>query len=132
MPAEARVRKRVELEVDLVEPARQVDGERRADLQRRQAPDEALGQPPTEEVPRACVEPAGIDSEVGGDRVARVGEIRGKRLRRREPPTFEQRDDVDVARRPVDEPEQREARAADDDELGALAREREPIAERGE
>jgi hypothetical protein len=107
----------VELEVDLIEAAREMDGERLSMVTTLESVDKAVGEPEVEQVGRGRVEPILGQVEVARDLVTRFDQRSGQRPWLRERPTGKERDNVDVAGGPADQPEGEQPGAADDDEF---------------
>ena len=78
MLARTLVDHRVELEVDLVETAREVDRERLAIVAALEAIDEAVGQAEIEQVGRGCVQPVLGEPEVARDSITGGDQLGGE------------------------------------------------------
>lgn len=119
--AEPLIHERVELEVDLVQPRREVDRETGGQLPRADAPQEPLGQAKIHQAGRTGIEPIVRKTEVACDSIADVGEARGERIGFDQRLALTQRDYVNVLRRPFNQLQCKQRRATDDDKLVVLA-----------
>lgn len=117
----ALVDRRVELEVDLIKTAREVNRERLTVVTALEAIDEPVGQAEVEQVGRGGVQPALGEPEVAGDPITRGDQLAGERTGLDERLPREQGDDVDVARRPADQAFREQRRPTDNDEFGVGA-----------
>jgi hypothetical protein len=130
--AGALVDERVQLEVDLIEAAREMDGQRLTERPRLDAIEEAGRQPEIDQVGRASVEPVLGKPEVTGHAITRRDQCLWERLRLRQHAGLSERDHVDVARWSVDEPQREQRRATDDNELVPFARSGQLLGKRGQ
>src|SRR5579885_2714569 len=119
--ASALIDQRVELEVDLIEAARQMDGERFAVIAALEPANEAIRKTEVEQVGRGSIEPVLGEVEVARDLVARLDQRGRQWARLREHSAGKERDDVDVAGGPACQAKGEQSGAADDDELDPLA-----------
>lgn len=132
MAPQSLIGERVELEMELIEPFREVHRERSAIRPRRQPLLEPARQSEAEQLARARVQPVGRQIEVAGDAGTRGCERLGQRIRGHERSARDASDDVDIAGRTGDEAESDKGRAADDDQFRLFTGGRELLGQRRE
>jgi hypothetical protein len=118
--AEPRIHERVELEVDLVQPLREVDCQTSTQVPRGDAPQESLGQAKIHQAGRTGIEPVLRKTKVAGDSIAGIDEVGRERIGLAQRPGLTQRDHVNVLRRSFNQLQRKQRRAADNDRLIVL------------
>lgn len=109
----------VELETDLIESTRKA---------KRQCPVhaadgtlvETVRQTKAKQVSRSAIQPAVRKAVKVSDIADRLRQFRGQRIRRREPVVSDDRNDIEIERRPIDESEKEQPAAAHDGEVECM------------